>query len=353
MIRGTTHPARHGFTLIEVLVSAAILSILLATASSIVALTAKSIPNGRGRASAITAAVHGLDMLSLDAACATSVSVLDPAEFELVVPDRNGDGTPETIAYAWSGTPGDPLVRRYNARSANVATNVSEFSLTYDRLAVPLPTTYTVGAEALLYSYDAASGLGDSAITSNNSRAEYFRPTLASGVTSWRVTRVMLKMRKHSGSNGDTRIQLRPSNGTTPNRAVFTEFAVDEDWLDSDYLWQSISYSDAPSVAAGTGLCLVVKWKRDDESCDVQYQTSGATAANAVCFTSSDNGSSWVSRPGQSLVFYVYGKVTTPDPTAYTYSLQRVRCTLRGGEDTTGRLNATIRMLNEPTVPGP
>ena len=72
-----------------------------------------------------------------------------------------------------------------------------------------------------------------------------------------------------------------------------------------------------------------------------------------MCFTSSDNGSSWVSRPGQSLVFYVYGKVTTPDLTAYTYTLQRVRCTLRGGEDTTGRLNATIRMLNEPTVPGP
>ena len=30
------------------------------------------------------------------------------------VPDRDGDFISETIRYAWSGTPGDPLTRQYN-----------------------------------------------------------------------------------------------------------------------------------------------------------------------------------------------------------------------------------------------
>src|SRR5690606_1877203 len=32
--------------------------------------------------------------------------------------DRDGDGSPERVEYSWSGTPGDPLVRRYNVSAA-------------------------------------------------------------------------------------------------------------------------------------------------------------------------------------------------------------------------------------------
>lgn len=56
------------------------------------------------------------------------------------VPDRNGDGRPETLRYAWSGTPGAPLTLQMNGGTIqNLATNVQQFQLTYRTRLVAAP----------------------------------------------------------------------------------------------------------------------------------------------------------------------------------------------------------------------
>ncbi len=56
------------------------------------------------------------------------------------VPDRTGDGRPETLRYAWSGTAGAPLTLQMNGGSVqNVATNVQQWALSYRTQATTAP----------------------------------------------------------------------------------------------------------------------------------------------------------------------------------------------------------------------
>jgi len=65
------------------------------------------------------------------------------------------------------------------------------------------------------------------------------------------------------------------------------------------------------------------------------------------------SGSPWTSQTSQSLLFNVLGTVTTPDTASYKYYLTGVRATIRAGSDSNGRVNTSIRVVNEPQVTGP
>src|SRR5262249_36485794 len=71
---------------------------------------------------------------------------------------RNGDANPETVRYAWSGIPGDPLTRSYNGGApVNVAVGVNAFALTYTSHTVSTTTTQNVvstSAETTLASFN-------------------------------------------------------------------------------------------------------------------------------------------------------------------------------------------------------
>ncbi len=57
-----------------------------------------------------------------------------------LVPDRDGDGDPESIRYAWSGNAGDPLTYEYNGRPPiNLADDVSQLDLSYLTQTLPAP----------------------------------------------------------------------------------------------------------------------------------------------------------------------------------------------------------------------
>src|SRR5690606_30888846 len=48
----------------------------------------------------------------------------------IAVPDRTGDGRPETIRYSWSGVVGDPLLYEYNGGAAlSILDGVQQFRL--------------------------------------------------------------------------------------------------------------------------------------------------------------------------------------------------------------------------------
>ncbi len=119
------------FTLIEVLVSIAIMAVLVTGIASAIVLATRA-ADGAGQPAALADATRVIDQMTAELAVALSFSERTNTAVTFTVPDRDGDEAPETIRYAWSGVPGDPLTRTYKGGEATaVADNVHQFNLTY------------------------------------------------------------------------------------------------------------------------------------------------------------------------------------------------------------------------------
>jgi len=123
---------RNGFTLMELLVSSAILSVLLLATGSSIMLVAHGVPDGRSRTSKMLNAASTLNLLASDLAQATACLEMNPSDIAFTVPDQNGDGLPEIIIYTWSNFPDEPLIRVVNGWPSYVLTSINAFELTYD-----------------------------------------------------------------------------------------------------------------------------------------------------------------------------------------------------------------------------
>jgi hypothetical protein len=117
--------------MVELVVSMGVISVLLVSVSSAILIASKALPSSSRRQSAEKAGA--MDQLASELACAASITELTPTAITFAVADRgHGPAGPETIRYAWSGTPGDPLTRQYNASApAAVASGVTSFSLSW------------------------------------------------------------------------------------------------------------------------------------------------------------------------------------------------------------------------------
>jgi len=111
------HGVRRAYTLIELVASIAATAILVAGMGSVVMVAARSTSESPVPVRQVRAAVTAQDILS-ELEYAVSFSERTATAVEFTVTDRNGDASVETIRYAWSGTPGDPLTRQYNGGTA-------------------------------------------------------------------------------------------------------------------------------------------------------------------------------------------------------------------------------------------
>lgn len=123
---------RNGFTLLELVASLIGLSILLVSLGSAMVIALKASDSTSTPAPATLAGLDALNDLQADLQYALTITEALPASTTFTIPDRNGDASAETIRYAWSGTPGSTLIRRYNwGTSYILASNVHNFNIQY------------------------------------------------------------------------------------------------------------------------------------------------------------------------------------------------------------------------------
>jgi hypothetical protein len=81
-------------------------------------------------------------------------------------------------------------------------------------------------------------------------------------------------------------------------------------------------------------------------------QNPGVTASNLALLKSTNQAVNWSVQPGQSLLFSVYGTVTTAGtPQVQTlYNLNSVSIRLRTGTDGQATVQTGVRTLNRPQV---
>lgn len=108
------------------------MAILMGGMVASISIASRSLDDGAGPAGRTLAAAGVLEELNADLALAVSFSERTPTAVTFTVPDRTGDGQPETIRYRWSGEPDCRLLRQVNGEAeVTIAQDVRYFNLTY------------------------------------------------------------------------------------------------------------------------------------------------------------------------------------------------------------------------------
>ena len=131
---GTDRPVRRrGFTLAEMMVSLSIMAVMMSAMASAVLIATHALPDGNSALDASVEAADIVDDIVEDLVYATEITEAASGAVSFTVADRSHGATgPETVRVIWSGTPGDPLTRRYNGGTiVNLCDNVQSFSLTF------------------------------------------------------------------------------------------------------------------------------------------------------------------------------------------------------------------------------
>jgi len=321
-----TSALRRGHTLMEVLISTAIVSIVLGAVVSTMVVAARAVDDAPAKA--VSQAGDATNDVTTDLSLARSVTERSEHAITVSVPDRDGDGQSETIRYSWSGTAGDPLLREYNGGAARVvAQDVHKFDLSYltttvqpgDGPAGPgAAQTETESDEMVLMHHDNAPGgsMKEQKIKSTRWCAQYFKPTLPDGATTWKITKVKFRAKKYkSPYDGVIAVQIRTADGSLkPTTTVLAETTVNESSLSSGYAWVEVDIGPLEDLTPGTGYCLVLKYGSGTRYVGkVEYEKDASDMpADTHWMTTDNSGSSW-SNPTNSrdMRFHVLGTVTT------------------------------------------
>ncbi len=358
---------RCGFSLIELVTSLAIISILMVAMGSAVVIATRGMPDPTSPFAKKMDAAQVVGQLADEVAYATSILKMSPTELEFVV-DRNG--TPITISYSWSGTPGDPLTRQYNGGAViNVLEDVYDFNLDYQTKTVGSIKTLTVitqHAETVFANFDGWSGItptyNDFAVGPTNWCAEFFNAaSLPSDTSQITITRCQLKLKQDLGGNITVGIHKTKGGGNPEPRSTptGTPVTVPVSTLPTSYQWVEFNFSDVTLKQLNKEFVIVVQADINNAA-QVQYLSStSAPKDDTIMVWTSDGGGSWDPRKNKQadndMYFYVWGTYETTSTVTEEGGrdyLISTGLTLQVGADTSTKTQTAVQVLNVPEVTG-
>lgn len=349
------HRHNTGFTLAELLVSIAVTMVIAVGIGSSMLMASRAMPDADNPADAALAAGQAAEQLAAEIQYAISINSRSTTMIEFTVADRNDDEIDETIRYEWSGTSGEPLTRQYNGGSVvTLMEDVHQFDLSYDlqTISEEIPQGNESG-EILLKSFSGNEDFHDYPIKDTEWYGQCFLPSLPGDTVSWKVTRIRFIAKTDGDTDGVCKIQLQlPTPGDLPSGVVLEEKTLLESTLTWFYTTQEFTFSSVSGLSPQEGLCLVFKWISNGMACKIWGQDKDIYGSNIRLSKSNNQGASWSTLYNESLLFRIYGTVTTSgDPLVEnTYYLKSVAITLRTGSDEQSTMYTAAKMLNKPEV---
>jgi len=347
------HSIPRGFTLVELVLALAIMSILMTGLASAIIIASHALPDGDSPGHAVVKAAEAADRIAEEIRSALWIRERTATSVEFTVPDRDSDGLPERIRYAWSGTAGDALTRQYNGGAVvDVVDSVQEFDLGYDLRAVTeeYPGVPIEGVEELISSHGSISGDWEYfPIKKDEWPGQYFKPALAADAISWRITRLFVYAMAEAAIE-QTLVQLRPADGNRkPTTTVLAQEVMDEADLGFSFAWEEVVFDGVPALRPNEGFCLVLEnGSGGGVSARIAYDDGGGSGG----INTKDAGKSWSYFDWIARLHYIYGVASTPgaSQTATRQYVTGVRIALRTGSDPASRVLTTAQTLNCPEL---
>jgi prepilin-type N-terminal cleavage/methylation domain-containing protein len=346
----------HGFTLVEIVVSLSVMSILMLAMGSALLVATKALPDAERTTTKLNQASQIAEQITTELQEARHITERNGQAVTFTVADRDGDGSPERIRYAWSGTAGDPLTRQYNFGTAvTVLADMSQFSLTYD-LHTDLeqyPGFPVYGSEVLLNSYTAAEDLSEYEMKASDWIGQYFQPpggVFPADAVYWRVTRLKFEAMVDDAPYESTYVQLRlPDTEHEPTDTIIEQQVMYEGDLTDSWEWQEFFFSGAHDLVPGADLCLVLE--ATGQSGKIRWEDDDAPGATGRLKTE-NNGNSWEYKTDECMRYEIYGQVATPgaDQTAARQYVTGIQLQLQSGADADTRIDTAVHLPNTPEL---
>lgn len=369
MTRVAMPRAGRAFTLAEMAMAMVVMSVVLAVTGSLIVMSSKAAAKSMAPADDAARSREALKRLLEEARYAVTVNEATATALEFTVADRNADGQPETIRYAWSGA-GQPLTRAYNGGAATaVSPRLSSLALSYEASSKTTSTTVdstSTSGETLLSSFTGWSGItptvrensvGGSAWTSQWFKLDGVSIPAGSTVT---LTRVRFIARSPGGSaTMSVDIRQPSSSGSVEpgSSAIGSVTSVPVSGLSTSQAWVSVNLSGVTfaSSAAADGLCMVLRGSATNAAYTRYYYSTLAGTNDSVFLYSTNAGSSWsptsLLRTQNDQPYEVYGTYTSATRTTTsttTYKLLSVTGVLTPVSGTA--LRSSVDVLNAPAV---
>lgn len=313
-----------GFTLIECVLSLVIVSALLLACTSVITFTLRSEAASRttDSASVQTAqACRAASRIAEDLREALAFSENTPTSVTFTVPDRTGDGVPETIRYAWAGV-GAQVIRWQNdlpESGVSIAEKVDLLDLSIPTVTVgPAPTSGTVEGSEVALCTSNQTGTAELAITSTSWAGGYFRPTLPTNTVSWRVTRAQFEARKGAGSGPLLVMMYRADANCQPTGTPLETVSIPVASLPTSRGWVDVAFSTVNGLDPAQALVFVMGTRTAGSAAGyAMYKSFLVGGVPGMSWTTSSNGGSTWSGPlvggilvNKAMQLSVYGRVT-------------------------------------------
>ena len=109
-----------------------------------------------------------------------------------------------------------------------VVENVQDFTLDYQTITYQKRSPPVENAEIQLAFHN--GGLIEYRVTLNDHTGQFFMPSnLDPEALSWKVTRVLVELKRHGGTGGETLLQIRtPTLGNLPGPTIYEQMIVSE-----------------------------------------------------------------------------------------------------------------------------
>jgi prepilin-type N-terminal cleavage/methylation domain-containing protein len=320
---------RRAMTLVELMVSLALVTIIMAACGSMLMVMGKAAANDKSNVGTdATVARSAADQVVDDLKVATAVTEQTANAITMTVPDRDGDGAAETIRYAWSGVAGDPLTRAYNGRAAAVlAANVRALNFSYLGKTVGKPPAVE-GAEQSHYTHVGtdASKIKTQKLDGSNWSAQTFKMTFptsdTSSTTAWKVTRCQVQLQRDLVSTGTVTVSLyyADSNAKPTGAALQSGTVLLLNVLSSGLAWTDVSFGSPASLDPAKSVCLVVSYAAVLGAGGYVGYDDASADPTTTWLKTTDAGTSWTAQgAGKAQQFKAWGTVTTQDNDTYDF----------------------------------
>lgn len=327
-MRRTVVSSRRALTLIEMLVSLAILGVILGAVGSVMVLSAKALPSGSEPTAVSSSARDSLRGLVAEAELATSFTTATARVMVFTLADRDANGSAETVRYEWSGTAGDPLTRVYNSgRTDTVIPGVQSLTFTYETEAdtVDAGTTSATSPEVCFFT-NTTGTTGESSFDLNTWVGQIFTPLLPTNATAWKLTRFRYSIAADGTKSGTTQIQIRPVSTSTYQPSAVNHLSttkLESAIPGSSYLWYSVDASSVPQQPRGGALVIVMGNTGLTSSGKVRVMRSGYAQSGCWLIDKLPAVSLWTATTDGAMQLEIFGTYTYPVTT--TSAVQRVK----------------------------
>ncbi|MEO2013246.1 MAG: prepilin-type N-terminal cleavage/methylation domain-containing protein [Fuerstiella sp.] len=281
VVAGPAEDRRGAFTLIELLVSVFASSMLMVGLGSAIMIATKAV-SPPGAQQSILDIAETSHLLADEIQSAVHVLQQTPTVVEFACADRNDDGSPDRIRYAWNDQTGQ--VVRTEASSGSLLDDVDSFNITPDLRGVPetLNGIVSESSASTLESMTSGGQIFSWNLGPNSPVGQYVSIDHPDDTALWSITKVKVRLRRHNPTRvqpGEKlMIQIRLATGDgLPTSTVLAESSINVSSLNSYFRWKSFTMSGAERLLKSQSVCLVIMV--DDQSNGTAgraaYKTSG------------------------------------------------------------------------------